>query len=80
VLPDYYGSAQDSNNIESIAAGTSEPEDTWDLWMDSPPHKTHLTGSDEFFAAQYEFGIGHHYDPDSPYGHYWVVITALPGD
>lgn len=79
VLPSYYSTALDANNIESIAAGNSTASDTWQQWMSSTPHRTHLLGLDPFFAEQVEYGIGYASDPDSPYHYYWVVITAKPG-
>ncbi len=79
VLPSYYGTADDSNNIESIAAGLSTASQTWTQWMGSPDHKKHLLGLDSFFADQIEYGIGYVYNPNSQYRHYWVVITAKPG-
>jgi uncharacterized protein YkwD len=78
-LPDYYNSALDANNIESIAGGYPTAEAAWQGWMDSDPHRTHLLGLLPFFAEQIDYGIGYIYDPASDYRHYWVVITARPG-
>jgi hypothetical protein len=77
VLPSFYGTARDANNVESIAAGKSSASMTWAQWMDSDDHKRHLLGTVSFFAEQIEYGIG--YACGGPYGHYWVVITAKPG-
>ena len=79
VLPSYYGTANDANNVESIAAGRETASQTWTQWMGSSGHKTHLLGLDAFFAEQIEYGIGYAYNPNSTYRHYWVVITAKPG-
>ena len=38
-----------------------------------------LLGKDAFWASQSEFGIGYFADLTSPFGHYWVIITAQPG-
>jgi hypothetical protein len=77
VLPAYYNSAPDANNIESIAAGYPTPAAAWEAWMNSPPHRAHLLGEIDFFARQIEYGIG--YARGGPYGDYWVVIAAEPG-
>lgn len=78
-LPDYYSSAPDSNNIESIAAGHATGIAAWSAWMDSPPHKEHLLAESDFYVEQIDYGIGHAYlENGSAYTHYWVVITAKP--
>ena len=79
VLPAYYSQALDANNIESIAAGQATATQTWAAWLGSPAHRTHVLGTDPFYAAQVDYGVGYVYKADSPYGHYWVVITAQPG-
>jgi uncharacterized protein YkwD len=79
VLPSYYGTEPDANNIESIGGGYPTAEATWQGWMDSSSHRDHLLGLDSFWAEQIEYGVGYAYDPTSPYRHYWVVITAKPG-
>ncbi|HRV94874.1 MAG TPA: CAP domain-containing protein [Anaerolineae bacterium] len=80
VLPDYYGDDPKANYIESIAAGNSTATATWQQqWMNSPSHREHLLGLNDFYKNQIEYGIGYAYDPDSPYKYYWVVITAQPG-
>lgn len=79
VLPSYYDTSPGGNNIESLAAGGSSADETWTDWMNSIAHKTHLLGMDPFFAAQTDVGIGYAYVPGSPYGYYWVVITAYRG-
>jgi uncharacterized protein YkwD len=79
VLPSYYGTEPDANNIESIAGGYPTAEATWQGWMGSSGHRDHLLGLNSFWAEQIEYGVGYAYDPTSPYGHYWVVITAKPG-
>jgi uncharacterized protein YkwD len=78
VLPAYYGQALDANNIESIAAGQTTAKQTWADWLASPAHRTHVLGTDPFYAAQVDYGVGYVYKAGSPYGYYWVVITAQP--
>lgn len=79
-LPSWYPSANDANNIESIAAGYGTPADAWTGWMNSSGHRTHLLGTHSFYAAQTQVGIGYAYLPGSRYGHYWVVLSAPPQD
>jgi len=79
VLPSYYGTEPDANNIESIAGGYPTAVATWQVWMGSPGHRAHLLGLTAFWVEQIEYGVGYAYDPTSPYRHYWVVITAKPG-
>lgn len=79
ILPNWYGQDEAANNIESIAAGYGTPSDAWAGWMGSSGHRTHLLGLDPFWAEQIDYGIGYAYVPGSPYGHYWVVITAKRG-
>ena len=78
-LPSFYQQVTDANKIESIAAGQTTPEQAWATWLNSPHHRTHVLGLDPFFAAQTDYGIGYAYKADSPYVHYWVVLTAQPG-
>lgn len=78
-LPGWYGSAPDSNNIESIAAGNSTAAATWNQWMGSDGHRLHLLGQHPFWAEQIEYGIGYVAKPGSPYTYYWVAITAKRG-
>ncbi|MBL8046082.1 MAG: hypothetical protein JNL09_06050 [Anaerolineales bacterium] len=79
ILPNWYSQALNANNIESIAAGYGTAETAWTGWMNSSGHATHLLGLNSFWAEQIDYGIGYVYVPGSPYGHYWVVITAKRG-
>ena len=79
ILPSYYDTALDGNNIESIAAGYPTAAATWQQWMGSTPHRTQLLGLTSFFAEQTEYGIGYASNPNSTYQYYWVAITAKPG-
>ena len=78
-LPGHYSTANNGNNIESLAAGYASVADVWSGWMNSSSHKTHILGQTSFFAEQISLGVGYHYDASSPYRHYWVIITAPPG-
>jgi uncharacterized protein YkwD len=76
LLPEWYAQGAAANNVESIGAGFKTAEAVWAGWMKSPPHITHLLGLDPFYADQPMYGVGHVYVAGSPYGHYWVVLTA----
>lgn len=77
-LPSWYGSANDANNIESIAAGYGTVTAVWNGWLNSSGHRTHILAESDFWKAQTNYGIGYVYVPGSPYGHYWVFISAPP--
>jgi hypothetical protein len=79
ILPSHYCQDIDGNNIESIQAGCSTASCAWSSWMNSDGHSRHLLGLSSFFAEQTDFGIGYAYVPNSKYGHYWVIITAVKG-
>lgn len=73
-----YSKGKSANSVESIACGGQTAADPWADWMLSTAHRTHVLGLKGFYAEQTEYGIGHAYVEGSPYGHYWVVITAKP--
>lgn len=75
-LPDWYGDDQGSNNIESIGAGYATPDDEWTAWLNSSKHRTHVLGTQQFYADQDAYGVGYYYSPDSFYKHYWVFLSA----
>ncbi len=75
-LPLFYDQTLTGNNIESIGGGYSSANAVWSGWMGSSGHQTHLLGTIPFYAEQVDVGIGYAYNPNSPYSHYWVVITA----
>lgn len=77
-LPAGYDHSNGGNNIESIAAGYTDPDDTWNAWMDSSAHKQHLLATHPFYAPQTSVGIGYANVSGSEWGSYWVVITAPP--
>jgi uncharacterized protein YkwD len=78
VLPSWYDTAVNANNIESIAAGYPTAASAWAGWMNSSAHRTHVLGLKDFWAAQTNYGIGYAYVPGSTYKHYWVFISAPP--
>jgi uncharacterized protein YkwD len=77
-LPDWYDRRAAANNLESIAAGYSNPNQAWSAWMDSAMHRLHILGLNDFYASQTRFGIGFYSLDGSPYADYWVIITAPP--
>ncbi len=79
VLPSYYSTAKDGNNIESIGAGYTTAQAAWDAWKGSSGHRMHLLGEHEFYQEQIEYGIGYAYAANGSFGHYWVVLISKPG-
>ena len=77
-LPSSWPNTPDENYIESIAAGYTTAEEAWNAWLNSDSHRTHVLGEINFWAEQTNYGMGYAYIPDSPFGHYWVFITAPP--
>lgn len=77
VLGKGYSKGKSANSVESIACGGTAA-DAWSDWMSSKGHRTHILGLNSFYAEQTEYGVGHAYMANSPYGHYWVVITVKP--
>lgn len=77
-LPNWYNNADDGNNIESIAAGYTSPEEVWAGWLSSGGHRAHVLAEASFWQEQTNHGIGYYYDASSTYQHYWVFISAPP--
>ncbi len=77
-LPATYSTDRKANSIESIGGGYMSAQECWDELLKSPPHRAHLLAQEPFFKDQTSYGIGHYYDPNSTYWHYWVIITAPP--
>jgi uncharacterized protein YkwD len=79
-LPDWYSSEQDANSIESIGGGYPTAAGAWQGWLKSPSHHAHVLGTEDFYAEQNAYGVGFYANPDSPYGYYWVFISAPAAD
>ena len=75
-LPDWYNDARNANNIESIGGGHTSPDAVWQGWLDSQLHRTHVLGTESFYADQEAYGVGYYFNPDSPSKHYWVFLSA----
>ena len=73
-LPEVYASHQDANNVESLAAGDPTVAGTCQAWLNSPGHRPHVFGEDEFYQAQTQMGVGFH--RGGYYKRYWCVVTA----
>lgn len=52
---------------ENIAAGQRSPESAMNSWMNSEGHRANILN-----GSFTQIGIACYYDPDSPYGYYWV--------
>ena len=78
LLPDWYGDGA-SNNIESLSHnGDGRPDAMWQGLLDSPGHRIHVLGLDEFYAAQTHVGVGYCHLAASPKRHYWCILSAPP--
>lgn len=71
VLGDYNLSF--SSAAENIAAGNSTPESTMQQWINSQVHYRNIMDPNVS-----EIGVGFVYDPNSPYGYYWVQLFRNP--
>lgn len=75
-LPYYYDGSKSGNSIESIAKTLGTPRETFALWMDSPPHETHILGKLSFYSDQTSVGVGVYRSKSAPYYVYSVFISA----
>lgn len=78
LLPAYYGDIEDKalNFIESVSSGQSSAAVAFEDLLNSAGHRDHILGLTEFWSEQKDYGIGYHYDANSVYKHYWVILTA----
>ena len=58
-LPDFWGTEDSNNFIESISAGYLDASSAWRGWLDSPPHRAHVIAGDSFYSDQTHYGIGY---------------------
>lgn len=80
-LPEWYGDADNSNNIESLlTGGFGKAKDTWESWLASERHRIHVLGLNDFYAGQTNFGVGYAYVPESKMDHFWCFLSAHPED
>lgn len=73
VLPAYY--ADNGNQIESLTAGTSNPQAAFESLARSPSHKVHIFGENDFFREQDRIGISI-VELSLKYRFYWSVLIA----
>ena len=78
-LPLYYDRSKFANNIESLANGTANAQETFNALLESPEHKVHILGQHKFYAKQDRYGIGYYYAPRNPQKHFWVILTSERG-
>lgn len=64
-----------TNNIESIVAGTRDAEAAYNALFNSEAHKPHIIGKD-FFQNQTDFAVGYAENLSSRYKFYWVFWSA----
>ena len=77
-LPEWWSDSPTLNYIESIAGGYATADEAWNAWIKSNSHRTHVLGKNDFWAEQTNYGMGYIYIEGSPFGHYWVFISAPP--
>jgi len=58
-------------NSENIAAGNALASGTYNQWLNSQGHHENMFKAESKYA-----GIGLCYIPNSPFGYYWVMVTA----
>lgn len=79
ILPAWYSTAPDGNNIESIAGGQPTAAAAWAAFMGSPAHRQHLLAEVDFYRAQTKYGVAYLNAPNSVFHDYWVILTAQDG-
>lgn len=85
-----YSTARSANNIESIGArhqnglsGQAAADIVFNAWLESPGHRTHVLGTQDFFSKQTYVAVGYAFDPQGPHGwssHYFSFISAPPDE
>ncbi|WNC68652.1 CAP domain-containing protein [Thalassotalea nanhaiensis] len=76
VLPSYYGSDFDSNQVEAVAGGYSNSTEVWKAFKNSKAHRSHLLGEHKFYKEQDEIGVAFIKNRESPHVEYWVVYLT----
>ena len=82
-IPESWYSDKTSNYVESIGCGTNMSTGksiinllVLDADVPSLGHRNHLLGIDEFNSTCVDIGIGHAYNANSLYKHYWSILIA----
>ncbi|MFK8011211.1 MAG: CAP domain-containing protein [Marinicellaceae bacterium] len=66
------------NQVESIMGAVKTAQQSYDIFMTSPDHKSHLLGEKDFLLKQNQIGIGFYKDKNSDFVYHWVVyITQI---
>lgn len=77
-LPIKWTAFDTANQVESILAGIDNAERAFNRWLKTPKHLSHVLALSQFYQDQTRFGIGYAQVPNSPFVHYWVLLTAPP--
>ena len=82
-IPAEWYSNKANNYVESIGCGTNMSTGksiinllVLDADVPSLGHRIHLLGIDEFNSTCVDIGVGHAYNPNSLYKHYWSILIA----
>lgn len=73
-LPAAY--SDDANYIEELTAGTADPLVAFTSLANSPMHKIHLFGENDFYRVQTRVGVAMAEKEGTDYRYYWVVWIA----
>jgi len=77
-LPEFYGSERGTNYIESLGGGATSAAQQFSAWLGSAGHRTHVLGTDAFYAEQTHYGVGYVDVAGSQYSRYYVFISTPP--
>lgn len=77
-LPVAWTAFDETNYVESFVASYETAEGAFESLLSSTLHAQHLLGLSEFTRKETNGAVGYAYVPNSPYGHYWVFLSAPP--
>lgn len=77
-LPVSWTAFDETNYVESFVAGHATAESAFKSLLGSTLHAQHLLGLSEFTRKETNGAVGYAHVPNSPYGHYWVFLSAPP--
>lgn len=75
-VPNYYPVS--GNQVEAVARGMAQADQTLAYLLDSGKHHDHVMGIGEFFALQSQIGIGYFKANEVNQHNQWVVMIAEP--
>ncbi len=64
------------NQVEALAAGENNANDTLQQLLNSKSHRRLLLGEEPFYQPQNEIGVAYVRQTKSPYDFYWVIYLA----